>query len=205
MQNLNDLEKFARANHIPVLLDDSVNFLKEIITKKQPQNILEIGTAIGYSGSIMLMASKDAVLTTIEKDEQSFNMAKATFKSLNFNNRVTQILGDGYDEILKLNEQNNKFDFIFLDGPKGQYIKYYKVLLQMLSFGGCLLVDNVLFHGLVRSTKDVGHKKRAMVNKLRQFLKEIETRTDLNVTIHEIGDGLAEIYLKNEEWRMNSE
>lgn len=196
MEELDTLEKFARENHIPVLLDDSAKFLAKFVKDKQFQNILEIGTAVGYSGSIMLLASPNAYLTTIEVNEESFNKATTTFKSLNISDRVEQLLGDGFEHITKLNEQGKKYDLIFLDGPKGQYLKYYTVLLQMLTDGGCLLVDNVLFHGLVRSTEDVGHKKRAMVTKLRKFMQEIETRPDLNTTIHPIGDGIAEIYKK---------
>lgn len=196
MEELDTLEKFARENHIPVLLDDSAKFLAKFVKDKQFQNILEIGTAVGYSGSIMLLASPNAYLTTIEINEESFNKATTTFKSLNISDRVEQLLGDGFEHITKLNEQGKKYDLIFLDGPKGQYLKYYIVLLQMLTDGGCLLVDNVLFHGLVRSTEDVGHKKRAMVTKLRKFMNEIETRQDLTTTIHLIGDGIAEIYKK---------
>lgn len=196
MEELDTLEKFARENHIPVLLDDSAKFLAKFVKDKQFQNILEIGTAVGYSGSIMLLASPNAYLTTIEINEESFNKATTTFKSLNISDRVEQLLGDGFEHITKLNEQGKKYDLIFLDGPKGQYLKYYTVLLQMLTDGGCLLVDNVLFHGLVRSNEDVGHKKRAMVTKLRKFVQEIETRQDLTTTIHPIGDGIAEIYKK---------
>lgn len=198
MEELDTLEKFARENHIPVLLDDSAKFLAKFVKDKQFQNILEIGTAVGYSGSIMLLASPNAYLTTIEINEESFNKATTTFKSLSISDRVEQLLGDGFEHITKLNEQGKKYDLIFLDGPKGQYLKYYTVLLQMLTDGGCLLVDNVLFHGLVRSTEDVGHKKRAMVTKLRKFMQEIETRPDLNTTIHPIGDGIAEIYKIND-------
>lgn len=196
MEILETLEKFARQNHIPVLLDDSARFLAEFVAGKQFKSILEIGTAVGYSGSIMLLASKNAHLVTIEKNEESFNKAINTFSSLNLSGRVEQILGDGFEEIVKLKNAKQKYDLIFLDGPKGQYLKYYPILLDMLGAGGCLLVDNVLFRGLVRSSEDVGHKKRAMITKLRQFLHEIETRSDLNTTIHEIGDGIAEIYLK---------
>ena len=191
---LQDIEKFARKNHIPVLLGDSAEFLAGIISKKQPKNILEIGTAIGYSGTIILLSSENAHLTTIEKNEESFTKATDTFKTFNVNDRVEQILGDGFEIIQNLEKQNKKYDFIFLDGPKGQYLFYYPILLNMLEDGGCLLVDNVLFKGLVRSTQDVGHKKRAMITKLRKFMQEIETREDLNTTIHEIGDGIAEIY-----------
>jgi len=196
MDVLEHLEKFARANNIPVLLDDSAKFLAEFVNKNQFKNILEIGTAIGYSGSIILMSSIDSSLTTIEKNEESFNRAIETFHKLNLTNRVTQILGDGFEEIQKLKELKNKYDLIFLDGPKGQYLFYYPILLDMLEENGCLLVDNVLFHGMVRSSHDVGHKKRAMITKLRKFLNEIETREDLKTTIHEIGDGIAEIYKK---------
>lgn len=196
MEHLQKLEKFARANNIPVLLDESAKFLAEFVKKHQFKNILEIGTAVGYSGSIMLLSSECANLTTIEKNEDSFNRAIDTFKQLDLSNRVNQILGDGFEEINKLKEQSKKYDLIFLDGPKGQYLFYYPVLLSMLQEDGCLLVDNVLFKGLVRSTEDVGHKKRAMITKLRKFLNEIETRDDLNTTIHEIGDGIAEIYKK---------
>ncbi len=196
MDILSTLEKYARLNHIPVLLDESVRFLADFVKKGQFKNILEIGTAIGYSGSVMLLASKQANLTTIEINQESFNKATETFNNLGLNQRVNQILGDGFEEIVKLNNLEQKFDLIFLDGPKGQYLKYYPVLLNMLCDGGCLLVDNVLFHGMVRSKQDVGHKKRAMVTKLRKFMQEIETREDLQTTIHEIGDGIAEIYLK---------
>lgn len=196
MKNLEELEKFARKNNIPVLLDDSAKFLAEFTNKNQFNKILEIGTAIGYSGSIMLLASPNAKLTTIEKNPESFKKAIETFKEVGVDKRVHQILGDGLEEIHKLKEQNKKYNLIFLDGPKGQYLFYYPILLEMLENDGCLLVDNVLFRGLVRSSEDVGHKKRAMITKLRKFLNEIETREDISTTIHEIGDGIAEIYKK---------
>ena len=196
MENLAELEKFARKNNIPVLLDDSAKFLADFVSKNKFKNILEIGTAIGYSGSIILLSSEKAFLTTIEKNPDSYDRATNTFKEVNVADRVTQILGDGLEEIKKLEQQDKKYDLIFLDGPKGQYLFYYPILLTMLTDGGCLLVDNVLFKGLVRSSEDVGHKKRAMITKLRKFLQEIESRDDLITTIHEIGDGIAEIYLK---------
>ena len=196
-ETLKILESFARQNHIPVLLDDSAMFLSEFTRKNQYKNILEIGTAIGYSGSIMLLESKQATLTTIELNQTSYNMATNTFKTLGLSDRVTQLLGDAYEHILILHNQKQKYDLIFLDGPKGQYLRYYPYLLDMLSDGGCLLADNVLLKGMVRKEGIIPHKKRAMVTKLKQFVREIETRQDLNTTIHEIGDGIAEIYKKN--------
>lgn len=196
MEELKILEKFARENHIPVLLDDSAKFLAEFLKQKQYVNILEIGTAVGYSGSIMLSVSKNAKLTTIELNEESFKKAAQTFATLNLTQRVTQLLGDAYEHICILHEQKKQYDLIFLDGPKGQYLKYYPLLLNMLETNGCLLADNVLFKGMVRSNEYPKHKKRAMILKLRQFVNEIETREDLQTKIHEIGDGIAEIYKK---------
>ena len=196
MEELKILEKFARENHIPVLLDDSAKFLAEFLKQKQYVNILEIGTAVGYSGSIMLSVSKNAKLTTIELNEESFKKATQTFATLNLTQRVTQLLGDAYEHICILHEQKKQYDLIFLDGPKGQYLKYYPLLLDMLETNGCLLADNVLFKGMVRSNEYPKHKKRAMILKLRQFVNEIETREDLQTKIHEIGDGIAEIYKK---------
>mgnify|MGYP004733511175 CR=1 FL=1 len=115
---------------------------------------------------------------------------------MNLSGRTTQFLGDGLDVCKQLNAQSKKFDFIFLDGPKGQYIFYLPVLLEMLEPNGVLVCDNVLFRGLVRSDIDVGHKKRAMITKLRKFLKEIESREDLITKVYEIGDGIAEIRKK---------
>ena len=196
MEFLEKLEEYARKNYVPVILDGGAKFLAEFVSKTQFKNILEIGTAVGYSGSIMLMASPNAHLTTIEINEQSYLRAGETFEALSLSDRAERILGDAFDVIQKLNQKDLKYDLIFLDGPKGQYLSYYPILLEMLDFGGCLLADNVLFHGLVRSTEDVGHKKRAMVNKLRQFVNEIESRPDLDTTIHVVGDGVAEIYKK---------
>lgn len=196
---LKTLENFARKNHIPVLLDDSAKFLSEFVKNKQFKNILEIGTAIGYSGSIMLLESPTAQLTTIELKKESYDMATQTFTELGLAPRVTQLLGDAYDFIVDLHEKNCKYDLIFLDGPKGQYLKYYPMLLDMLQTNGCLLADNVLLKGMVRQEGIIPHKKRAMVTKLKQFVQEIETREDLDTTIHEVGDGIAEIYKKNQK------
>ena len=196
MEKIEQIEQYARQNHIPVLLKDSAEFLCNYVKENKPKEILEIGTAIGYSGSLMLLSNPCGQLTTIEKDKTSFNIATNNFEKLNLASRVCQMLGDGYEQILRLKDGGKKYDLIFLDGPKGQYLKYYRVLMEMLNSNGTLIVDNVLFRGLVRSNIDVGHKWRAMITKLRIFLNEIETRQDLNTKICEIGDGIAIIKLK---------
>ena len=184
---LEELEKYARQNYIPVLLDDTKDLLLKTIKEYNPKTILEIGTAVGYSGTLML-SSCDAVLTTIELEEKNIELAKTTFTSNNVYDRVTQLKGDAKEIIPTL---NTKFDFIFLDGPKGQYINYLPYLKNLLNDGGIIFADNVLYRGMVESTEFIPHKKRTIVVNLRRYLNEVTTSNDLETTLHHIGDGVA--------------
>ncbi len=189
MEYLEQLKQISIENHIPIIKDDGCDFLIEFCKTHQPKTILEIGTAVGYSGSFMLN-NCNANLITIEKDEKVFNIAKKTFNSLNLQNRVVQILGDAKEVIKTL---TNKFDLIFLDGPKGQYIFYYETLKNLLNKGGYIIADNVYFHGLVNGPEFVKHKLRTMVVNLRKFLDLIKNDKDVEAKVLDIGDGIAVI------------
>ena len=193
-QYLSKLNELSRKNHIPVIKDDGCDFLIDFCKKNQPKNILEIGTAVGYSGSFMLIASPNAKLTTIENNQARYNQATETFAEMNLSKRVKQILGDAGEEIQILKQ---KYDLIFLDGPKGQYLRYLPYLLDLLAQNGTLIADNVLYRGLIRSDEYVGHKHRSMINNLRAFLKEIENNPNLQTIVYDIGDGIAVIKKQN--------
>lgn len=184
---LEELESYARQNYIPVLLDDTRDLLIKTIKEINPKTILEIGTAVGYSGTLMLKYS-NAILTTIELEEESIKIAENTFKSNNVFDRVNQIKGDA-KEVLK--NLNGKFDFIFLDGPKGQYINYLPYLKNLLSDGGTLFADNVLYKGMVESLDFIPHKKRTIVVNLRKYIEMVTNDNELKTTIYHIGDGVA--------------
>lgn len=188
MEYLEKLKQISNENHIPIIKDDGCDFLTSFCKQHNFQNILEIGTAVGYSGSFMLQSTTNSHLTTIEINEDNFNVAQKTFQTLNLTNRVTQILGDAKDVIKTL---NSEYDFIFLDGPKGQYLAYYEDLLKLLKIGGCILVDNVYFHGLVRGQEFVKHKLRTLVVNLRKFIDVITTDNRVETQILDIGDGIA--------------
>ena len=134
------------------------------------------------------MNTKNSHLTTIEINEKSYNMAIKTFEALNLTDRVTQILGNAKDIIQNIKD---KFDFIFLDGPKGQYLSYYENLLKLLKKGGYIIADNVYFHGLVKGEEFVKHKLRTIVVNLRKFLKVIENDKRVQTKVLDIGDGIA--------------
>lgn len=193
MEYLEKIKSVAKENHIPIIKDDGCDFLIEFCKRNKPKKILEIGTAVGYSGSMMLLNCPDSNLTTIEINEQSFNMAKNTFKELGLTNKVNQILGDAIKVIKQLNE---KYDLIFLDGPKGQYIFYYEDLKKLLNKGGYILADNVYFHGLVKGPEFVKHKLRTIVVNLRKFILTIQNDNEVETQILDKGDGIAIIKKK---------
>lgn len=188
---LEDLRKVAVEGFVPILRDESSKILQDLCNKNQPKNILEIGTAIGYSGMIMLNASKDGHLTTIEKNEERYALAIKNFDEGGFSDRVDVILGDAMEVLEKFAENNRQFDFIFLDGPKGQYVRYLPYLKKLLSVGGVLFADNIYFRGLVKSEGKIAHKHRTIVNNLRLFIKNLEGDMDLNTQFLDIEDGMS--------------
>lgn len=188
MQQLEKILQFARANYIPVMLDDTRQMLFDVVSKAQPKKILEIGTAIGYSGIIMLTASPNATLNTIEMDEQSVKLAKANFAQAGVSNRVNVFVGDAREIVHQL---TGSYDFIFLDGPKGQYLDFLPYLLDVLQVGGTLVCDNVLYKGLVENQPDSGHKHVTIARNLKQFLQQLQSNTALQTTLYHTGDGVT--------------
>lgn len=189
-QQLKQIESYARINFIPVLLPDTATLLYKTLGENQPIRILEIGTAIGYSGTIILNTCPDANLTTIEVDENSYLVAEKHFEQFNLTNRVTQHLGDALTVLEQLANNDEKFDFVFLDGPKGQYIKYLPFITTMLNKGGIIFADNVLFRHMVDGPEFVPHKHRTLVVNLRKYLNEVST-LEWQTEILDIGDGVA--------------
>ncbi|PKK95979.1 MAG: O-methyltransferase [Tenericutes bacterium HGW-Tenericutes-4] len=183
------LKKYASENNIPVLRSKTASLLTSLVAIKKPLRILEIGTAIGYSGTLILEnAPKEAVLHTIEKDETSVNLAKENFEKLGLTSRVKVLFGDAKDILPNLEEP---YDFIFLDGPKAQYINYLPHLLRLLNVDGVLFADNVLYRGLVFSGQDIPHKVRTIVKNLEEFLIEISENNELKTQIIDLEDGVS--------------
>ena len=186
------LREYAEVRKIPIIRKDTEQVLKAVISVAKPKKILEIGTAIGYSGCFMLAnADKNARLFTMDIDEKSLSLARDTFKELGISDRVTIYTGDAGDIVKNL---TGSYDFIFLDGPKGQYIHYFPYLYNLLEAGGVLFCDNVYFHGMTAA--DPGHKNRTIHVNLREFLLQLTTHDGLTSEVLDCGDGIA-IAIKN--------
>lgn len=184
--NKNEFAGFDKDEYVPIMKDESMALLSKFCAENKPKRILEIGTYIGFSASVMLSAC-DGSLVTLEKNAENAKLAQKNLSL--FGDRAKVILTDAYDYIVR--QDIEKFDLIFLDGPKGQYINYLPYLKNLLNDGGLLIADNVYFHGLVRQEGAVKHKLRTIVVNLRKFLKAITTDLDFETTIFDVGDGVS--------------
>lgn len=187
--DINKIEKQARDRNIPIILEESLVNLTRVVRENNPQRILEIGTAVGFSGIKMLQnANENTVLDTIEIDPDRANEAIANFKYYNFSKNVNVHVGDAVDILSKL--KDNKYDLVFIDGPKSKYLQYLKMIENNLKIGSIVFADNVLFRGMVKNKENPSHKYRTIVLNLREYLNYIAT-DKFSTQLLEVGDGIA--------------
>ena len=187
---LEEIANRARKGYIPIIRDNTAQALIKVCKEKNPKRILEIGTAIGYSGLLMLQNCQ-AFLYTIEKDEQRLAEAEKNFKLFGQEARAKLILDDALIALEKLCNDNEKFDLIFLDGAKGQYIKYYPLIKKLLNHDGILFTDNIYMHGMVKSEGKIAHKHRSMVVNLRKYIELLKNDKDFTTNFYDIDDGYS--------------
>ncbi len=178
----------AFQNRIPTANDETLNFLITMCRAVAPKNILELGTAIGISGICMLQSSQDALLTTVEREQNFYNLATENFKEMQLDNRTTLILGDA-GEILE--ELTGQFDLIFMDSAKVQYVKYLPQLKRLLRVGGTLIADDVLLYGYVTGEVPTPKKRKMLVEHIKEYITAVTDDKDFSTTVLNIGDGIA--------------
>ncbi|MTI60897.1 MAG: O-methyltransferase [Firmicutes bacterium] len=186
---LRDIEEKARQEYLPIISPEVGKFLRILVQIKRPERILEVGTATGYSTIWLASAAGQGVeLVTIERDEERAERAKKNFHRAGISGHVNLKIGDAL-EILPLLRRS--FDMVFIDAAKGQYLNYLEVVLEMISSGGVIIADNVLYRGYVRKKGLIKHKRRTMVNRLKEYIDVIMNHELLESTILPLGDGLA--------------
>ena len=192
-KNMNEfeLEKIkekALENHIPIIMDDTLEVIAKILTEKKPKRILEIGAAVGYSAMCFSKyLAEDGLIDTIERDEERIEEAKQNFKKVEVENKINLYEGDAVEILPTLNE---KYDVAFIDAAKGKYPFFLKEALRMIKPTGVILADNILYKGYVMSDYNK-HKQRTAVRNLREYIKETTENPNLETEILEVGDGLA--------------
>lgn len=193
---LQALETEAADKHIAIINREVGQLLSLLMQLITPRRVLEIGTAIGYSTLWMAGYTKwwGGKIITIERHPERHRRAVQVFKEAGVDHLVQPLLGDASEIIPEL---TGSFDFIFVDAAKGQYLNWYPYLKQLLAPGGVLVTDNVLYRGLVLPNSQFPRRKKTMVTRLRQYLKEIQQPPFTSVILP-LGDGVAVSFLQEE-------
>lgn len=197
---LDNLEAEANRDNVPVIRKSMQRFLKLMLELKKPKNILEVGTAVGFSAILMAQYSQsDCHITTIEKYEKRIPVAKENFLKSGFNDKITLIEGDAKDILNELLENENgddkfagRYDMIFMDAAKGQYINFLPNAVKLLKKGGVLITDNVLQDDTVIQSKfTVVRRDRTIHKRMREYIRALMQSDELTTDILQLGDGIS--------------
>lgn len=195
---LDRLEQEALAQEVPLIRRDMQSFLKVLLAMHAPKQILEVGTAVGFSALLMAMNTEsDCHITTIEKYEKRIPQARANFAAAGMEGRITLLEGDAADVMRGL---TGPYDMIFMDAAKGQYIHFLPETLRLLRKGGILISDNVLQDGdIIESHYAVERRNRTIYKRMREYLYVLKHTEGLLTSIVPVGDGAAVTVKQGEE------
>ena len=185
---IKQVKKEALEMDIPIMEDDTINYIKKYIVENKVKRILEIGTAVGYSGLNYLSLDYDISLVTIERDENRYLKALQNFKEAGLESRVDIIFKDALEVDI-----NDKFDLIILDGAKGQNITFFNKFKKNLEPNGTIITDNMYLHGYVNKDEEdiTSRNLRALVRKIKDYHNFLEENEEYDSEILKIGDGIA--------------
>lgn len=186
---LTEIEQAAHKDLVPIIRKEMESFLRVILTIKHPKEILELGTAIGYS-AILMSECCDAKITTIENYEKRIPIARENFEKAGKSDQIELLEGDAMEVMKTLPKE--RYDFIFMDAAKAQYINYLPEVMRLLNPGGVLITDNVLQDGdLIQSKFVVRRRDRTIHKRMREFLETVKHDDRLETSIVPIGDGIV--------------
>ncbi|CAM3934538.1 O-methyltransferase [Mesobacillus thioparans] len=187
---LSEMEEYAELNGVPIMEPAGIETMLQLLRIQQPETILEVGTAIGYSAMRMAFALPKAHIITLERDEDRYRLAVEYIKRAGMQERITQIKGDA----LELEEEvaaHAPFDVIFIDAAKGQYKRFFEIYSRYLKPGGMIITDNILFKGLVYNQEAESRRVRSLVKKIDEFNRWLAANEEYDTIILPIGDGVA--------------
>ena len=191
-----EMEEYASLKNIPIIEKDSIAFIMKYIKKNNIKNILEIGSAIGYSTILMASVAPDVTVTTIERDEARYMECLKNVKKCGFEKKINVVFQDALD----VNLTGVKYDMIFIDAAKGQYIKFFEKFKYFLNDGGVIITDNLKFHGYVGKSKEIESKNlRGLAQKIEDYIEFLKNNQEFETNFYDVGDGLSVSVKKDEK------
>lgn len=187
MVHISEIKKYAKENNVPIMQDEGIEFICKYIKDNNIKSILEIGSAIGYSAIRFASLNDDIIVTTIERDLDRYNIACKNITDINLNDRITIY----NDDALNI-ELNNKYDLIFIDAAKSQYIKFFEKYKNNLNDNGVIISDNLSFHGLVEHPENTHNRNtRQLVGKIRKYVDFLKDNKEFETIFYSLGDGVS--------------
>ena len=189
-----EMEKYAEEHNVPIVTKEVAEYLKFIVRSNNIKNVLEVGTAIGYSGILMAkeIEKNNGKLYTIEIDEERYNLAQENFKKSGLKN-IVSIKGDAVEEIKKIDEN---FDFVFIDASKGHYLEFFEDSYKLLNKNGIIFIDNIMFRGYLY--KEYPKRFKTIVRRLNEFIEYLYSREGGEFVLLPFGDGIG-LFRKEEK------
>ncbi len=185
--HIKELKAFAVKNNIPIILDDGLAFLCNLIKEKQIVNILEIGTAIAYSSINFAVIDSNILVDTVEKNIDLYKLAKKNVDLCSLNNQINLIHADGL-----VFSTEKQYDLIFIDAAKSQYQRFFERYSKNLKVDGCIVCDNLNFHGMVDDIDNIQNRNtKQLVKKIVRFKDFLKNQSDFETAFYDIGDGIS--------------
>ncbi len=184
-----EMEKYASEKNIPIIEKKSIAYIMNFIKENNIKSILEIGSAIGYSSILMATVGSNITITTIEKDEQRYMECVKNVKKAEFDKRINIV----YQDALEINlSDDTKYDMIFIDAAKGQYIKFFEKFKYFLKEDGFIISDNLNFHGYVGHSSELENGSlKSLVEKIEGYKDFLENNEEFTTKFIDVGDGLS--------------
>ncbi|MDF9825141.1 putative O-methyltransferase YrrM [Breznakia sp. PF5-3] len=188
MENtIKQMEQYAKKNNIPIMEHEGIEFLATYIKNHEVKTILELGSAIGYSAIQMARINKDIHVVTVERDEKRYQEALKNLKTTKLEEQVDIYLADALTF-----STDQKYDLIFIDAAKAQYIKFFERYKKNLKDDGVIISDNLKFHGMVDTQERIKNRNtRQLVNKIKKYIYFLEDNDEFSTSFYDIGDGIA--------------
>lgn len=190
-----EMEKYAREHNVPIIEKDSIAFILKFIKVNDVKEILELGSAIGYSAILMASVKDDVKITTIERDETRYMECLKNVKKCGLEKRIEVV----YQDALEVNLSGVSYDLIFIDAAKGQYTKFFEKYKYFLKPGGVIITDNLKFHGHVGNRSQIASRNlKQLVGKIENYIDFLKNNDEFETKFYDVGDGLSVSIRKND-------